>query len=77
MDYLNSRRMFRHDPAMVTPDPNTVTMTCRRCRIHDAERALALAGGMPIGYGGADAESQAPENDPAPRDIWFDSCASG
>ena len=51
-DYLNSREeMFRHDPAMVIPDPNTVTMTEPSLTYYTMRNALLalLAGGMPIG----------------------------
>ena len=61
-DYLNSREeMFRHDPQMVIPDPNTVTMTEPSLTYYTMRNALLalLAGGMPIGgHGGADAESR-------------------
>ena len=76
-DYLNSREeMFRHDPAMVIPDPNTVTMTEPSLSYYTMRNALLalLAGGMPIGGMAAQMQNpQAPENDPkALRDIWFD-----
>ena len=76
-DYLNSREeMFRHDPAMVIPDPNTVTMTDPTLSYYTMRNALLalLAGGMPIGGMAAQMQNpQAPENDPkALRDIWFD-----
>ncbi len=76
-DYLNSREeMFRHDPAMVIPDPNTVTMTEPTLSYYTMRNALLalLAGGMPIGGMAAQMQNpQAPENDPkALRDIWFD-----
>jgi len=76
-DYLNSREeMFRHDPAMVIPDPNTVTMTEPSLTYYTMRNALLalLAGGMPIGGMAAQMQNpQAPENDPkALRDIWFD-----
>ena len=76
-DYLNSREeMFRHDPTMVIPDPNTVTMTEPSLTYYTMRNALLalLAGGMPIGGMAAQMQNpQAPENDPkALRDIWFD-----
>src|SRR5688500_12421401 len=76
-DYLNSREeMFRHDPTMVIPDPNTVTMTEPSLSYYTMRNALLalLAGGMPIGGMAAQMQNpQAPENDPkALRDIWFD-----
>ncbi len=76
-DYLNSREeMFRHDPAMVIPDPNTVAMTEPSLTYYTMRNALLalLAGGMPIGGMAAQMQNpQAPENDPkALRDIWFD-----
>ena len=76
-DYLNSREeMFRHDPAMVIPDPNTVTMTEPSLTYYTMRNALLalLADGMPIGGMAAQMQNpQAPENDPkALRDIWFD-----
>ena len=76
-DYLNSREeMFRHDSAMVIPDPNTVTMTEPSLTYYTMRNALLalLAGGMPIGGMAAQMQNpQAPENDPkALRDIWFD-----
>ncbi len=76
-DYLNSREeMFRHDPAMVIPDPNTVTMTEPSLTYYTMRNALLalVAGGMPIGGMAAQMQNpQAPENDPkALRDIWFD-----
>ena len=76
-DYLNSREeMFRHDPSMVIPDPNTVTMTEPSLTYYTMRNALLalLAGGMPIGGMAAQMQNpQAPENDPkAVRDIWFD-----
>jgi malate synthase len=76
-DYLNSREeMFRHDPAMVIPDPNTVTMTEPSLTYYTMRNALlaALGGGMPIGGMAAQMQNpRAPENDAkALRDIWFD-----
>ena len=76
-DYLNSREeMFRHDPAMVIPDPNTVTMTEPSMSYYTRRNALLalLAGGMPIGGMAAQMQNpRAPENDAkALRDIWFD-----
>jgi malate synthase len=76
-DYLNSREeMFRHDPNMVIPDPNTVTMTEPSLTYYTMRNALLalIAGGMPIGGMAAQMQNpQAPENDPkALRDIWFD-----
>ena len=61
-DYLNSREeMFRHDPAMVIPDPNTVTMTEPSLSYYTMRNALLalLAGGMPIG--GMAAQMQNPQ----------------
>jgi malate synthase len=76
-DYLNSREeMFRHDPAMVIPDPNTITMTESSMSYYTMRNALLalLAGGMPIGGMAAQMQNpRAPENDAkALRDIWFD-----
>ena len=76
-DYLNSREeMFRHDPNMVIPDPNTVTMTEPSLTYYTMRNALLalLAGGMPIGGMAAQMQNPgAPENDAkALRDIWFD-----
>jgi len=76
-DYLNSREeMFRHDPSMVIPDPNTVTMTEPSLTYYTMRNALLalLAGGMPIGGMAAQMQNPgAPENDAkALRDIWFD-----
>jgi len=76
-DYLNSREeMFRHDPDMVIPDPNTVTMTEPSLTYYTMRYALLalLAGGMPIGGMAAQMQNPgAPENDAkALRDIWFD-----
>jgi malate synthase len=76
-DYLNSREeMFRHDPQMVIPDPNTVTMTEPSLTYYTMRNALLalLAGGMPIGGMAAQMQNPgAPENDAkALRDIWFD-----
>ena len=76
-DYLNSREeMFRHDPTMVIPDPNTVTMTEPSLSYYTMRNALlaTLAGGMPIGGMAAQMQNpRAPENDAkALRDIWFD-----
>jgi malate synthase len=76
-DYLNSREeMFRHDPDMVIPDPNTVTMTEPSLTYYTMRNALLalLAGGMPIGGMAAQMQNPgAPENDAkALRDIWFD-----
>jgi malate synthase len=76
-DYLNSREeMFRHDPQMVIPDPNTVTMTEPSLTYYTMRNALLalLAGGMPIGGMAAQMQNpHAPENDAkALRDIWFD-----
>jgi malate synthase len=76
-DYLNSREeMFRHDPEMVIPDPNTVTMTEPSLTYYTMRNALLalLAGGMPIGGMAAQMQNPgAPENDAkALRDIWFD-----
>ncbi len=76
-DYLNSREeMFRHDPEMVIPDPNTVTMTEPSLTYYTMRNALLalLAGGMPIGGMAAQMQNpRAPEHDAkALRDIWFD-----
>ena len=76
-DYLNSREeMFRHDPAMVIPDPNTITMTEPSMSYYTMRNALLalLAGGMPIGGMAAQMQNpRAPEHDAkALRDIWFD-----
>ena len=76
-DYLNSREeMFRLDPAMVIPDPNTITMTEPSLSYYTMRNALLalLAGGMPIGGMAAQMQNpRAPENDAkALRDIWFD-----
>jgi malate synthase len=76
-DYLNSREeMFRHDPNMVIPDPNTVTMTEPSLTYYTMRNALlaVLASGMPIGGMAAQMQNpHAPENDAkALRDIWFD-----
>jgi malate synthase len=76
-DYLNSREeMFRHDPQMVIPDPNTVTMTEPSLTYYTMRNALLalLAGGTPIGGMAAQMQNPgAPENDAkALRDIWFD-----
>jgi malate synthase len=76
-DYINSREeMFRHDPAMVIPDPNTITMTEPSMSYYTMRNALLalLAGGMPIGGMAAQMQNpRAPEHDAkALRDIWFD-----
>jgi malate synthase len=76
-DYLNSREeMFRHDPAMVIPDPNTITMTEPSMSYYTMRNALLalLAGGTPIGGMAAQMQNpRAPEHDAkALRDIWFD-----
>ncbi len=76
-DYLNSREeMFRLDPAMVIPDPNTITMTEPSMSYYTMRNALLalLAGGMPIGGMAAHMQNpRAPEHDAkALRDIWFD-----
>jgi malate synthase len=76
-DYINSREeMFRHDPAMVIPDPNTITMTESSMSYYTMRNALLalLAGGMPIGGMAAQMQNpRAPEHDAkALRDIWFD-----
>ena len=73
-DYLNSREeMFRHDPAMVIPDPNTVTMTEPSLTYYTMRNALLalLAGGMPIG--GMAAQMQNPQ---APRERSPRRCAT-
>ena len=76
-DYLNSREeMCRFDPAMVIPDPNTITMTEPSMSYYTMRNALLalLAGGMPIGGMAAQMQNPgAPEHDAkALRDIWFD-----
>ena len=76
-DYISSREeMFRHDPTMVIPDPNTVVMTEPSMSYYTMRNALLalLAGGMPIGGMAAQMQNPgAPENDAkALRDIWFD-----
>ncbi|MGH9257402.1 MAG: hypothetical protein ACRD3C_22810 [Vicinamibacterales bacterium] len=76
-DYINSREeMFRHDPAMVIPDPHAVTMTEPSMSYYTMRNALlaTLAGGMPIGGMAAQMQNpRAPEHDAkALRDIWFD-----
>ena len=76
-DYISSREeMFRHDPSMVIPDPNTVVMTEPSMSYYTMRNALLalLAGGMPIGGMAAQMQNPgAPENDAkALRDIWFD-----
>ena len=76
-DYINSREeMFRHDPAMVIPDPHAVTMTEPSMSYYTMRNALlaTLAGGMPIGGMAAQMQNpRRPELDPkALRDIWFD-----
>jgi malate synthase len=76
-DYISSREeMFRHDPAMVIPDPHTITMTEPSMSYYTMRNALlaTLAGAMPIGGMAAQMQNpRAPENDPkALRDIWFD-----
>jgi malate synthase len=76
-DYLNSREeMFRHDPNMVIPDPNTVIMTEPSMSYYTRRNALLalLAGAMPIGGMAAQMQNpRAPENDAkALRNIWFD-----
>ena len=76
-DYINSREeMFRHDPAMVIPDPNAVLMTEPSMSYYTMRNALLalLAGGMPIGGMAAQMQNPgAPEHDAkALRDIWFD-----
>jgi malate synthase len=76
-DYINSREeMFRHDPAMVIPDPHAVTMTEPSMSYYTMRNALlaTLAGAMPIGGMAAQMQNpRAPEHDSkALRDIWFD-----
>ena len=76
-DYLNSREeMFRFDPEMVIPDPNTIAMIEPSMSYYTMRNALLalLAGGMPIGGMAAQMQNpRAPENDAkALRDIWFD-----
>ena len=76
-DYINSREeMFRHDAAMVIPDPHAVTMTEPTMSYYTMRNALlaTLAGGMPIGGMAAQMQNpRAPQHDAkALRDIWFD-----
>ena len=76
-DYINSREdMFHHDPAMVFPNPASVTMTEPSMSYYTRRNALValLAGAMPIGGMAAQMQNpRAPENDSkALRDIWFD-----
>jgi len=76
-DYLNSREeMFRHDPKMVIPDPNTITMTEPSLSYYTMRNALLsfIVDAMPIGGMAAQMPNpRAPENDAkALRDIWFD-----
>ena len=76
-DYINSREeMFRSDPAMVIPDPNTIAMTEPSMSYYTMRNALLalLAGAMPIGGMAAQMQNpRAPEHDAkALRDIWFD-----
>lgn len=76
-DYINSREeMFRHDAAMVIPDPHAVTMTEPSMSYYTMRNALlaTLAGAMPIGGMAAQMQNpRAPEHDAkALRDIWFD-----
>ncbi|MBI3047433.1 MAG: hypothetical protein HYY76_03895 [Acidobacteria bacterium] len=76
-DYINSREeMFRHDPAMIIPDPHTVTMAAPSMSYYTRRNALlaTLAGAMPIGGMAAQMQNpRAPENDAkALRDIWID-----
>jgi malate synthase len=76
-DYINSREeMFRHDRAMVIPDPNTILMTEPSMSYYTMRNALLalLAGAMPIGGMAAQMQNpRAPEHDAkALRDIWFD-----
>ena len=76
-DYINSREeMFRSDPAMVIPDPNTIMMTEPSMSYYTMRNALLalLAGAMPIGGMAAQMQNpRAPEHDAkALRDIWFD-----
>ena len=76
-DYINSREeMFRQDPTMVIPDPNTIAMTESSMSYYTMRNALLalLAGGIPIGGMAAQMQNpRAPEHDAkALRDIWFD-----
>ncbi len=76
-DYLNSREdMFHHDPAMVIPNPGSVTMTEPSMSYYTRRNALLalLAGGFPIGGMAAQMQNpRAPELDgKALHDIWFD-----
>ena len=76
-DYINSREeMCRFDPAMVIPDPNTITMTEPSMSYYTMRNALLalLCGAMPIGGMAAQMQNpRAPEHDAkALRDIWFD-----
>ena len=76
-DYINSREdMFHHDPAMVFPNPPSVTMTEPSMSYYTRRNALLalLAGAMPIGGMAAQMQNpRAPEHDnKALRDIWFD-----
>ncbi|MBI2188407.1 MAG: hypothetical protein HYU37_15000 [Acidobacteria bacterium] len=76
-DYINSREeMFHHDPAMVIPDPHTVTMAEPSMSQYTRRNALLalLCGAMPIGGMAAQMQNpRAPENDAkALRDIWID-----
>jgi len=76
-DYINSREeMFRHDAAMVIPNPTAVTMTEPSMTAYTRRNALMalLAGAMPIGGMAAQMPNpRAPELDArAQRDIWFD-----
>jgi len=76
-DYINSREeMFHHDPAMVIPDPHTVTMAAPSMSYYTRRNALlaTLCGAMPIGGMAAQMQNpRAPEHDAkALRDIWID-----
>ena len=76
-DYINSREdMFHHDPAMVIPNPSSVTMTEPSMSAYTRRNALMalLAGATPIGGMAAQMPNpRVPQNDAkALRDIWFD-----
>ena len=68
--------MFHHDPAMVIPNPNAITMTEPSMTAYTRRNALLalVAGGMPIGGMAAQMQNpRSPELDAkALRDIWFD-----
>src|SRR5438876_11649343 len=68
--------MFHADPAMVIPNPGSITMTEPSMSYYTRRNALLalLAGAMPIGGMAAQMQNpRAPELDSkALRDIWFD-----